>query len=117
MHPQFVKLILRALIMSVACFFTWHGAFASTTSPGNASVTILNYAFSPKTLDIASGTTVTWVNRDEEPHSVQNASGTLRLQSGVLQPKQGYSHTFTKPGTYNYRCGIHPYMQGAVIVK
>jgi plastocyanin len=78
------------------------------------SVAILNFAFSPATVTVAVGSTVTWTNSDEEPHTVV-APGTP-LKSSGLGTGAKYSYTFTKPGSYPYFCSIHPFMRGTVVV-
>jgi len=61
------------------------------------------------------GTTVTWVNHDEEPHTV--TSGTGAFSSAGLVNDDTFVRTFTKPGTYQYFCAIHPYMKGTLVGK
>lgn len=77
-------------------------------------VAIDNFTFGPADLSVPVGTTVTWVNRDDIPHSiVANDKGFV---SKALDTNDRYSFTFTKAGTYNYFCGLHPHMTGKVIV-
>lgn len=88
--------------------------------------------FSPSVVTIRSGDTVTWTNNDTEIHNVASGKGITRFQfvtthdlgtpdglfsSGSFKPKQSWSYTFTKPGTYYYFCSIHPWMNGAVVVN
>jgi plastocyanin len=81
------------------------------------TVTIDNFTFGPQTLTVAVGTTVTWINHDDEPHTVVN-EGTPRLfKSAALDTDDKFTYTFDKPGTYNYFCSIHPHMTGTVVVK
>jgi plastocyanin len=80
-----------------------------------AAIEIRDFAFAPRTLTIAVGTTVTWRNRDAEPHTVRGADDTLR--SGALDQDEAYSLRFDKPGTYRYGCSIHPQMSGTIIVQ
>jgi plastocyanin len=79
------------------------------------SVTIKNFAFSPSTITVKPGTKVTWVNHDEDAHTVSFQSN-LRVASNPLQGNQSFSYTFQTPGTYRYICSIHPFMHGTVIV-
>jgi plastocyanin len=78
------------------------------------AVVIDNFAFNPGAITTKVGTAVTWTNKDEEPHSVvlgqEGRSPTLAGNAVT------FSHTFTKPGTYSYNCGIHPFMHGSVTV-
>ena len=84
------------------------------TGPGPATVTIEGFAFDPPTLEVAVGTTVTWVNRDEAPHTATGDGG--EFDTGRLDQGQSGSHTFDQAGTYAYRCNFHPEMGGTVIV-
>ena len=66
-------------------------------------------------LTVPVGTTVTWVNHDEEPHTVTSETGAF--SSAGLVHDDTFVQTFTKPGTYRYSCAIHPYMKGTLVVK
>jgi plastocyanin len=78
-------------------------------------VSIDNFSFSPATLTVLAGTTVTWTNRDDIPHTVVNNDKTFK--SKVLDTDEKFSYTFAKAGSYPYFCSIHPMMTGKVIVK
>jgi hypothetical protein len=78
-------------------------------------VSIQNYAFSPQTLTVAPGTTVSWTNEDSVNHVVTSDTGAWP-DSGSLATNQTFSHTFTKAGTYPYHCALHPSMTAKVIV-
>ena len=84
--------------------------------PGKtADVTIQNFAFSPATLTVAVGTTVTWHNNDSPTHTVVSDSGVF--SSGDLPTGSTFSFTFSATGTFSYHCGIHPSMKGTVTVQ
>lgn len=86
-------------------------------APGPAAnVTIGNFTFGPAALVIRPGTTVTWINGDDVPHTVV-AADTKAFRSKVLDTDDRYSFTFTQTGTYAYFCSIHPHMTGKIIVK
>ncbi len=78
-------------------------------------VTIDNFTFSPATLTVSTGTTVTWTNQDDMVHTVTEAN--RRFSSKGLETGDTYSYTFTEPGTYTYFCALHPRMTATVIVK
>jgi amicyanin len=78
-------------------------------------VTIDNFNFAPATLTVSAGTTVTWVNRDDVPHTV--VSTEKKFKSPVLDTDEQFAYKFTEPGTYEYFCSIHPKMTGAVVVQ
>jgi 3',5'-cyclic-AMP phosphodiesterase len=78
-------------------------------------IAIDNFSFAPPERRVPAGTTIHWVNRDDVPHRIGSADGKFPL-SPVLDTDQGYTHTFTAPGTYKYFCTLHPTMQGVVMV-
>lgn len=78
------------------------------------SVEIKDFAFYPNSTTVPAGTTVSWKNDDSVSHTVTSTNG--EFGSDVLRQGQQFSHTFMNPGTYDYRCAIHPYMLGRVIV-
>lgn len=86
---------------------------ATPTAGKGAAVSINNFAFQPATLSVDKGATVTWTNKDSVPHTVTGEG----FDSGSLSQGQTFARSFDKPGTYSYRCAIHPYMKGEVTVK
>ncbi|HEX3651932.1 MAG TPA: cupredoxin family copper-binding protein [Rhizomicrobium sp.] len=79
------------------------------------TVTIKNFNFSPMQLSVSVGSTVTWHNADEEPHTVTSDTGAFR--SGAIDGGGNYAFKFVKPGTYKYLCSIHPQMVATIVVK
>ncbi|RMI30558.1 cupredoxin domain-containing protein [Nocardia stercoris] len=90
------------------------GGNAPAAPTGPDSVVIDNFAFAPATLTVPVGTTVTWTNQDEEPHTVASSNGTFH--SPGMGAKATYSFTFTRAGTFDYICSIHPFMHATVVV-
>jgi plastocyanin len=89
--------------------------------PGFFNITIKEFAFSPASVTVPAGTTVTWTNQDSVPHTIVNDFNPLFSQgamftSSQLQTGQSFSFTFKDPGTFGYHCGIHTYMKGTVTV-
>ncbi len=78
-------------------------------------VKIDNFTFSPQRLTVKAGTTVTWINKDDIPHTV--ASSTKAFKSKALDTDDKFSFTFTTPGTYEYFCSLHPHMTATVTVE
>jgi len=78
-------------------------------------IEIMKHKFSRPTLTVPAGTTVTWLNRDEDVHTV--VSTTQAFKSAGLETDEAYSYKFAKPGVYEYFCTLHPLMTGKVIVK
>ena len=110
---------LFGLLMLVATGAALETGLASAAQPSaaeaSAQVNILNYKFDPETLTVRVGTTVTWVNHDEVPHSVMSSDKRF-TSSGGLDTNESYSYTFTQPGTYAYYCSLHPFMTGKIVV-
>lgn len=78
-------------------------------------VVLENFAFRPANLEVKVGSAVTWENRDSAPHTV--TADDLSFDSKNLDQGKTFSFTFTKAGTYDYHCSIHPSMVGRVVVK
>jgi plastocyanin len=74
-----------------------------------------DFMFAPVTLTIKAGSTVTWKNTDDEPHTVVSDTGLFR--SSALDTNESFSFSFAKPGTYHYACSIHPRMVGTIVVE
>jgi plastocyanin len=80
-------------------------------------VKIDNFTFGPAALTVPVGTTVTWTNKDDIPHTVVSTDDPKAFKSKVLDTDEKFSFTFSKAGTYPYFCSIHPKMTGKVIVQ
>jgi len=123
-----------AVLVLAACGGSSGGGSGSSTpastpssSGGGTGVAIANYAFTPQTLTVKAGTTVTWTNKDSVPHNVISATNmstsattTSAFASGNFNQGQTFTFTFSKPGTYYYECSIHasmPAMHGKIIVQ
>ena len=74
-----------------------------------------NFAFAPQRVVVKAGTTVTWINDDDIPHTV--ASSTKLFKSNALDTEDKFSFTFTTPGAYEYFCSLHPHMTGTIVVE
>jgi len=111
--------VLAAPVVAAAALLISGGrsvtASAGQAPASSAEVKIDNFSFGPTTLTVAPGTTVTWTNRDDIPHTV--VSDDKVFKSKVLDTDEKFSFTFTKPGTYGYFCSIHPKMTGKVVVQ
>lgn len=102
-----------AAILLGACAMA--GAGASSTPVAN-QVTISGFAFSPNSLSIRTGTTVTWKNNDPMAHTATSVSGTPAFDSGTLANGASYSFTFATAGTWTYKCSFHSSMSGTITV-
>ena len=94
------------------------GTSASVTAPAapvtGDAVSIDNFAFVPATLTVRVGSTVTWTNHDEEPHTIAASDGSFH--SPGMGSRATYSHTFPTAGKFDYICSIHPFMHATVVV-
>ncbi len=84
-------------------------------APAAMEVKIDNFSFGPAAITVPVGTTVTWTNRDDIPHTV--VSDDKVFKSKVLDTDEKFSYTFSKAGTYPYFCSVHPKMTGKVVVQ
>lgn len=90
-------------------------AASNTMTTAAGRVSIADFAFSPASITVHVGDSVTWTNSDSVPHTT--TSDTEIWNSGALQPGASFSHTFTSAGSFAYHCMIHPFMTGTVIVQ
>jgi plastocyanin len=110
-----VRRTTLALALTAVVVSTLAVAAPAATRGAEHEVQITDSTFSPATLTIAVGDTVTWRNADDRPHTVTARDGTF--DSGNLDEGQGFSFTFTEPGTYAYLCEYHPEMQATIVVE
>ena len=109
--------VLAAFGFGVAALALGPGAVMARAQakPETIQVRIDNFSFGPTEVKVLVGTTVTWTNHDDIPHTVVN---TERLfKSKVLDTDEKFSFTFSTPGTFLYFCSIHPKMTGKVVVQ
>jgi len=96
------------------------GGYQQTPAQQGAPVTgvthmnMQNFAYQVANIQVRAGTTVTWTNQDNVPHSITFKNG--MKDSGLLSQGQSFSYTFNTPGTYQYYCSVHPYMVATVTV-
>src|SRR6202035_5264689 len=106
---------VASLLTAALPGLTGAGEAVVAAAANPAAVQIDNFAFTPATLTVTAGTTVTWKNDDDSPHRIGDKNGTFK--SAALDTDDSFSHTFAAPGEYPYICTIHPYMVGKIIVK
>ncbi len=114
----FIASVLTLAVMGLGGMVAEHKSFAANAQEKPAStaeVKIDNFVFGPAAITVAVGTTVTWINRDDIPHTVVSTDKVFK--SKVLDTDEKFSYTFTKPGEYPYFCSIHPKMTGKVVVQ
>ena len=115
--PILLVLVVVAwtVVTSVAWSVVSSIAHADEAVPA-AAVSIDNFTFGPTTLMVKAGTTVTWTNRDDIPHSVVDKNRKV-FRSKVLDTGESFSFTFSNPGSYDYFCSLHPHMTGQIVVE
>jgi len=116
MRKKNVWIARLAMIATIAFLLagSTRGISNDQPSAANAEVKIDNFSFGPQNLTVVAGTTVTWTNRDDIPHTVVSTDGIFK--SKVRDTDEKFSYTFAQPGTYPYFCSIHPKMTGMVVV-
>jgi plastocyanin len=110
-----VRSIWVAIALSAAVLAAAATVPTAFVQAADTEVNIDQFAFYPQRITVKAGTTVTWTNEDDVPHTV--ASSTKLFKSKPLDTQDKFSFTFTTPGTYAYFCSLHPHMTGAVVVE
>ena len=110
-----VTKICVATGLAVAVFAATMALPTASAHAAETEVKIDNFAFAPHRVVVKAGTTVTWINDEDIPHTV--ASSTKLFKSNALDTKDKFSFTFTTPGAYEYFCSLHPHMTGTIVVE
>ena len=105
------RLLLRR-VLGTGIVFVIGGRMAVAA---DVQVVIDNFTFAPTPVTVKAGTTVTWVNHDDIPHSI--VCPALRVHSHALDTDDSFTYKFDQAGTYEYLCEIHPHMHGQVVVE
>lgn len=98
---------LGALLILIASF--------TAANAATVEVKIDNFAYTPQTITVKAGDTVTWTNGDDIPHTVTSKTGVFR--SKALDTDDKFTFTFTTPGAFPYFCALHPHMTGSIVVE
>lgn len=114
---MFIAILTVALVIGIGTIATGQKYFVAGAQQKleATEVKIDNFSFGPGTLTVPPGTTVTWTNRDDIPHTVVSTDGVFK--SKVLDTDEKFSFTFSKAGAYPYFCSLHPKMTGKVVVQ
>ena len=107
--------IATFLVTLIAVLGTNAQAGQDPKPPQAVAIDIDNFKFGVASLEVAVGTTVTWTNRDDVPHTV--TSSTKVFKSPPLDTGETFTYTFKQAGTFEYYCALHPHMTGKVVVK
>jgi len=116
-----VFVVIGSALLAIAFVMSVEGhrgfALSAQDKASTTEVKIDNFSFGPTTVTVPVGTTVTWTNRDDIPHTVVSSDDPKAFKSKVLDTDEKFSFTFTKAGTYPYFCSVHPKMTAKVIVQ
>ena len=108
------------LALAGAAVLVHSGQVASATTAApvtKSSITITGYSFRPGTLTVKKGATVTWLNKDDDVHTIKSTDGPEAFNSPALDSGNRFGFTFHHAGTYHYVCSVHPYMHGVIVVR
>jgi plastocyanin len=110
--------ILFAISFSFLTHFTLGQAGKAAAEEGATKnqIVIKDFHFTPQTLTVKSGEKITWINRDEEPHTVVSVEKQFK-KSAPLDTDQEFTTIAGPPGTYSYFCSVHPKMTGTIVVE
>ena len=107
---NFGRMLARgAMALSVAV------AMAGHVYAADMEIKIDNFTYNPQQITVKAGTTVTWTNHDDIPHTVTSKTGVFK--SKALDTDNTFSFTFTAAGDYTYFCSLHPHMTGMIKVE
>jgi plastocyanin len=116
MQRSLTLLIVGALVIIGSVFLTTNRATAADAKPAAVEIRIDNFSFGPASVTVPAGTEITWVNRDDIPHTVVSEDKST-FKSHPLDTDEKFTFKFDKPGTYTYFCSIHPKMTAKVVVQ
>lgn len=100
---------MSIILMVVGCGAT------TAALPDPTQIVVQDFMFQPNTITVKAGATVTWSNKDDEPHTVKSDTGLFK--SGAMDTNETFSFKFDQPGTYHFTCSIHPRMTGTIVVQ
>ncbi len=114
MNMRRTQMMLTAVgMVLLAAMESYVPSIAETTD--STEIMLKDFMFNPTPLTVKAGSTVTWTNMDDEPHTVVSDTGMFK--SGGMDTNESFSFKFDKPGTYHFTCSIHPRMVGTVLVQ
>ncbi len=113
-----MRKVLAVMVAALVAVAFATSAFAGARPVKNAKVNVDGFAFTPRTMTIKRYTKVVWkwVNGSDIKHDVAVAKGPVKFRS-KLMAKGTFSYLFTKKGTYQLHCTIHPFMRETIVVK
>ncbi len=115
MQMSMCRLLLSAASLTALLWGASSGSSLAGAPDAPTIVLARDFMFAPTSMTVTTGSTVTWTNKDDEPHTVVSDTGLFR--SGAMDTNESFSFKFDKPGTYHYACSIHPRMVGTIVVQ
>jgi plastocyanin len=129
---KLIWIVLAIVVLVGGMWWMGVGPFAGTAAPAmveettaptgeeaameKTEVVLENFAFTPPSLTVAAGTTVTFTNKDLTSHTATADDGTS-FDTGLIGQNESATVTFDTPGTYTYHCTPHPNMKGTIVVE
>lgn len=112
-----MKFLLRRSRTGAALMALALGTASGAAPAIKPAITISHYSFQPGVLTVAKGSTVIWVNEDDDVHTIKGTDGPEAFSSPALDNGNRFGFTFHRAGTYHYICSVHPYMHGVIVVR
>jgi len=111
------KITIAALLVGISfCASAGEMKDAGSVGAGQNKIEIKDFAFNPQRITVKSGEKITWINRDEEPHTIVSVEKQFK-KSSALDTDQEFTITAGVPGTYTYYCSVHPKMTGTIVIE
>ena len=114
-RSHLLRIVAAVLLLSASVLLGSQGEQPQNRAADKPEVTIDNFSFTPSVVTVSSGTTIRWTNHDDVPHTVVSVDKAFK--SKALDTDEVFTYTFTKAGTYDYFCSLHPRMTAKVIVR
>jgi len=108
-------LIASVLVIGAGCEQEETGSVVQEFGPQTYKIDLIDFDISPRELTIKVGDSVTWTNQGSAKHDVRSNDGSF--YSIPLETGESYTFTFNQAGTFKYKCGLHPGVEGAIIVE
>jgi plastocyanin len=115
--PAPLALLFASLCATVLVSGSHPASAAAASAASRVTIIIDDFSFHPGLLTVARGTTVVWINRDDDVHTIKSEDGPEMFQSPALDSAGRFTFTFRRPGIYHYICSVHPYMHGEIVVR
>ena len=115
-HKNKMTALMCGIALLNLSLFALGGEMKNTDSAKQNKIEIKDFAFNPQILTVKAGEKVTWINRDEEPHTIVSVEKQFK-KSTALDTDQEFTITAGAPGTYTYFCSVHPKMTGTIVVE